>query len=93
MMGVRDPIVLALGLVLGMFAERLLSSRSGVARRPKPIRAPGIKPWRMSKYVMYNGVLETQGFCGDPKASVAEQTAQALAKLDGVLAEQGLTRG
>ena len=86
----REPLVLALGVVLGLFAERL---RQRASQRRPPIRAPGFKPWRMSKWVRYNGVVETQGLCGDPKATVAEQTAQALAKLDAILAENALARG
>ena len=62
----REPFVLALGVVLGLFAERL---RQRASQRRPPIRAPGFKPWRMSKWVRYNGVVETQGLCGDPKAT------------------------
>ena len=62
---------------------------------PPPIRAPGIKAWRMSKYVIYGGILRTQGLCGDftkMPSGTAQQTAEALEKLDGILTEAGLAR-
>ena len=62
---------------------------------PPPIRAPGIKAWRMSKYVIYGGVLRTQGLCGDfskMPSSTGQQTKEALEKLDGILSEAGLER-
>ena len=62
---------------------------------PPPIRAPGIKAWRMSKYVIYGGVLRTQGLCGDfskMPSSTGQQTKEALEKLDGILSAAGLER-
>jgi len=60
-----------------------------------PIRAPGIKPWRMSKWIKYGGILRTQGLCGDFRkmpSSTAQQTTEALEKLDGILRDTGLQR-
>ena len=61
-----------------------------------PIRAPGVKAWRMSKWVKHGGILRTQGICGDlsraATSSTAEQTAEALDKLDAILADAGLAR-
>ena len=39
------------------------------------------------------GCQRSRHSCGDPAASVETQTAQALAKLDMILAENALTRG
>mmetsp|Transcript_44678 Transcript_44678/g.54082 ORF Transcript_44678/g.54082 Transcript_44678/m.54082 type:complete len:156 (+) Transcript_44678:84-551(+) len=60
-----------------------------------PIRAPGIKAWRMSKWVKHGGILRTQGLCGDfakMPSSTAQQTEEALQKLDDILKEAGLQR-
>lgn len=61
-----------------------------------PIRAPGGKAWRMSKWVKHNGILRTQGLVGDfgkiPGSSTAQQTEEALAKLDDILQQAGVTR-
>ena len=49
----------------------------------------------MSKWVKYGGILRTQGLCGDfskMPSSTAQQTAEALEKLDGILEEAGLKR-
>ena len=62
----------------------------------KPVeRSPGIKSWRMSKWIKHNGILRTQGLCGDfskMPSSTAQQTAEALEKLDGILKDAGITR-
>jgi enamine deaminase RidA (YjgF/YER057c/UK114 family) len=44
---------------------------------------------RMSEAVAYNGILWVAGQLGTPGASVTEQTAQALAEIDRILAEAG----
>ncbi|KAL3901699.1 MAG: hypothetical protein SGARI_006032 [Bacillariaceae sp.] len=61
-----------------------------------PIRAPGNKAWRMSKWIKHKGILRTQGLCGDftkiPGSSVASQTAEALDRLDEILKLAGVGR-
>ena len=51
----------------------------------------------MSKWVSYGGIIRTQGICGDltkcHESSTATQTAEALAKLDAILEDAGVTRG
>ena len=74
---------------------QLARHRSSSTSLAPPIRAPGIKAWRMSKWVKYGGILRTQGLCGDfskMPSSTAQQTAEALQKLDGILEEAGLKR-
>ncbi len=44
---------------------------------------------RMSESVAYNGIVWLAGQLGQPGASVTEQTAQALAEVDRLLAEAG----
>ncbi|MFN3992349.1 MAG: RidA family protein [Tabrizicola flagellatus] len=44
---------------------------------------------RMSEAVAYNGILWVAGQLGEPRGSVADQTAQALAEVDRILAEAG----
>ena len=88
----RDASLVAIGVVAGaLIAKRMLS------RRRPPIRAPGVKAWRMSKWVSYGGIIRTQGICGDltkcHESSTATQTAEALAKLDAILEDAGVTRG
>lgn len=89
---IRDAALVALGLCTGV----LLCGHSALTRRKLPIRAPGIKAWRMSKWVKYGGVLRTQGLCGNlataKTTSTAQQTTEALDKLDTILTEAGLTR-
>lgn len=63
--------------------------------KQEPERAPGIKAWRMSKWIKHGGILRTQGLCGDfskMPSSTAQQTAEALEKLDGILKDAGLKR-
>jgi enamine deaminase RidA (YjgF/YER057c/UK114 family) len=43
----------------------------------------------MSESVAYNGIVWLAGQLGQPGASVTEQTAQALAEVDRLLAEAG----
>jgi enamine deaminase RidA (YjgF/YER057c/UK114 family) len=43
----------------------------------------------MSEAVAYNGILWVAGQLGEPGASVADQTAQALAAIDAILAKAG----
>jgi enamine deaminase RidA (YjgF/YER057c/UK114 family) len=44
---------------------------------------------RMSEAVAYNGILWVAGQLGSPGASVTDQTRQALAEVDRILAEAG----
>lgn len=44
---------------------------------------------RYSEAVIHNGVIYIAGQVGDPSGSVAEQTADILATLDAILAENG----
>lgn len=44
---------------------------------------------RMSEAVAFNGILWVAGQLGEPGASVTEQTAQALAAIDAILATAG----
>jgi enamine deaminase RidA (YjgF/YER057c/UK114 family) len=63
--------------------------------RKDPLRAPGNKAWRMSKWIKHKGILRTQGLCGDfsnMPSSTAQQTTEALKKLDGILKDAGITR-
>jgi enamine deaminase RidA (YjgF/YER057c/UK114 family) len=48
----------------------------------------GVGP-RMSESVACNGIVWLAGQLGEPGASVTEQTAQALAEVDRLLAEAG----
>jgi enamine deaminase RidA (YjgF/YER057c/UK114 family) len=48
----------------------------------------GIGP-RMSEAVAYNGILWVAGQLGEPGGSVADQTRQALAAIDAILAKAG----
>ena len=48
----------------------------------------GIGP-RMSEAVAHNGTLYLAGQLGEPAGSVADQTAQALAAVDAILAKAG----
>jgi enamine deaminase RidA (YjgF/YER057c/UK114 family) len=87
----REAALLAIGVCAGLLCAPRLAKRHAL-----PIRAPGIKAWRMSKWVKWGGVLRTQGLCGDlakaATTSTAQQTTEALAKLDAILADAGLTR-
>ena len=79
----------AAAAVVGVLLERLRARRSHALIE----RAPGFKAWRMSKWVKHAGRIETQGLVGtDASGSIAEQTAQALAKLDAILIEAGSSR-
>ena len=89
---IRDAAVLAFGLVAGALLAPLAARKS---IRAPPIRAPGVKAWRMSKWVKYGGIIRTQGICGDfdkMPSSTAQQTAEALAKIDDILNAAGITR-
>lgn len=44
---------------------------------------------RMSEAVACNGILWVAGQLGEPRGSVADQTRQALAEVDRILAEAG----
>ena len=94
----ETTLVVGGGLLIAVVAlSSLLEKRRsiGAKKLPPPVRAPGIKAWRMSKWVKHNGILRTQGLCGDfskMPSSTSQQTAEALEKLDGILKEAGLTR-
>lgn len=82
-------------IISGAVLCALISNVVANKQFPPPIRAPGIKAWRMSKYVIYGGILRTQGLCGDftkMPSGTAQQTSEALEKLDGILTEAGLAR-
>ena len=79
----------AAAAVVGVLLERIRARRSYALIE----RAPGFKAWRMSKWVKHAGRIETQGLVGtDAASSIADQTAQALAKLDAILTEAGSSR-
>ena len=83
------------GTILCALIAKVAARQTPAGQIPPPIRAPGIKAWRMSKYVIYGGVLRTQGLCGDfskMPSSTGQQTEEALQKLDGILSEAGLER-
>jgi len=92
----ETTLVVGGGLLIAVVAlSSLLEKRRSIGVLPPPVRAPGIKAWRMSKWVKHNGILRTQGLCGDfskMPSSTSQQTAEALEKLDGILKEAGLTR-
>lgn len=77
----------AIAIVSALLAQHLVTHK-----RIEIKRAPGFKPWRMSKWTSYSGRLETQGLVGDPSRSLADQTSQALDKLDDILKEAGTSR-
>ena len=70
--------------------------KASSTKKKSPVRAPGNKPWRMSKWIKHGGILRTQGLCGDfskmPGSSVAQQTAETLEKLDEILKLAGTER-
>ena len=79
----------AAAAIVGVVLERIRARRSYALIE----RAPGFKAWRMSKWVKHAGRIETQGLVGtDAASSIADQTAQALAKLDAILTEAGSSR-
>jgi enamine deaminase RidA (YjgF/YER057c/UK114 family) len=82
----------AVSLSVGVIAGALLAVTLTKKKSTPPIRGPSNKPWRMSKWVQHNGVVRTQGLVGDPDKSAAEQTQEALDKLDEILQEADLTR-
>jgi enamine deaminase RidA (YjgF/YER057c/UK114 family) len=47
---------------------------------------------RMSEAVAYNGILWVAGQLGTPGASVTDQTRQALAEIDKILANAGIDK-
>ena len=89
-------------LILGLLAGAVLtwahmeSYKSTKKSNTLPIRAPGNKAWRMSKWIKHGGIIHTQGLCGDfskmPGSSVAQQTEEALEKLDEILKLAGVER-
>ena len=79
----------AAAAIVGVVLERIRARRNYALIE----RAPGFKAWRMSKWVKHAGRIETQGLVGtDAASSIADQTAQALAKLDAILTEAGSSR-
>jgi len=97
-MNKESATTLSIGIAVGALLASVVNAVVPRIRyyKNKPVRAPGGKAWRMSKWVKHNGVLRTQGLVGDfskiPGSSCAEQTAEALAKLDDILKEAGLAR-
>ena len=87
---------LLLGLAAGALGMYALLQQQRKLGSTAPQRAPGNKPWRMSKWIKHRGVLRTQGLCGDfskiPGSSVATQTAEALERLDEILKLAGCER-
>jgi len=83
------------GAALFALISRVAAAAASESSSAAPIRAPGIKAWRMSKWVKHGGILRTQGLCGDfgkMPSSTAQQTAEALQKLDDILTDAGLGR-
>ena len=58
----------------------------------KTRRVPGFKAHRMSKWVMHNGVLWTQGITADPSKTIQDQTREVLGKLEAILVEAGVPK-
>lgn len=91
-------IGLVTGALLTWAHVGLLKSQGGGSSKGKksPVRAPGNKAWRMSKWIKHGGIIRTQGLCGDfskmPGSSVAQQTEETLAKLDEILTLAGVGR-
>lgn len=75
---------------VGMMQSQSTKSKKSI------VRAPGNKAWRMSKWIKQGGVIRTQGLCGDfskmPGSSIAQQTEEALAKLDEILEQASVER-
>lgn len=95
-MSVKDQsIVVSAAILAGACIGSSLTFWLANRRGRKPERAPGIKAWRMSKWIKHNGILRTQGLCGDfsnMPSSTAQQTTEALDKLDGILKDVGIPR-
>jgi len=70
-----------------LFVERRRVKASRATRR-----VPGFKPQRMSKWVVHNGRLETQGMTADPAGDIEAQTRECLAKLEAMLLEAGASK-
>ena len=75
-----------------LFMPKIIAESSSLSVPGAMRRAPGVRPHRMSKWIVHGGRLETQGLVGEPSSSVAEQTRQILAKLDTILSEAGSKR-
>lgn len=95
-MNKESATTLTIGLVAGALLGASVVIAAASKRTKPPFRAPGGKAWRMSKFVKHGGIIRTQGLVGDlskvPGSSTAQQTAEALAKLDDILKEAGVTR-
>jgi enamine deaminase RidA (YjgF/YER057c/UK114 family) len=95
-MNKESTTTLSVGLAAGALLALFVMHRTSKQNKPPPVRSPGSKPWRMSQWVRHNGILRTQGLVGDfakiPGSSTAEQTAEALGKLDDILQQAGLER-
>ena len=87
---------LLVGLLVGAWMAYIHMDIYKKKNNKKTVRAPGNKAWRMSKWIKHNGVIRTQGLCGDfskmPGSSVAQQTTEALEKLDEILKLAGVER-
>ena len=89
----RDVTLFSLGVLAAAVGLQIVAAMS--KKGPPPIREPGVKAWRMSKFVKHGGIVRTQGICGDFKnmpSSTAVQTKEALDKLDAILIKAGVTR-
>ena len=86
---------LSIGIVVGSLLTSVIGAMAITKRKP-PVRVPGFKDWRMSKWIKHDGILRTQGLVGDatkvPGSSTAQQTTEALAKLDAILQEAKVPR-
>lgn len=87
----RDVTLFSLGILAAAVGFQL----AAISKKGSPIREPGVKAWRMSKFVKHGGVIRTQGICGNFKnmpSSTGVQTKEALEKLDAILKTAGVTR-
>lgn len=59
--------------------------------RRRIVRGAGSIP-RMSRWVKFGRLVETQGLCGDPQKSVRDQAVEVLGKIDEILREHRMKR-
>jgi enamine deaminase RidA (YjgF/YER057c/UK114 family) len=81
--------------LIGVLCVLFSSLAAAGAEGPPPSamrRAPGVRPQRMSRWLVHGSRLETQGLVGDATESVDVQTTQIFAKLDAILEEAGARR-
>ena len=84
------------GLLTKSNNDKTTTTTTKTKKHSVVVRAPGVKAWRMSKWVKHNGIIRTQGLCGDfskiPGSSMTVQTQEALARLDEILTAAGVQR-